>query len=169
MGGSIRVERNRLIDGLVLGICAAAAFGLGAADSHFDLPPVHQLLLVKRALFPQPAASLALLRSHRGEYYPVMTAYFAKMPGPADVVMLGDSITEWSDWRELLPNADVINRGIRGDTSDGVLERLPEVIRRNPRIVVLMIGVNDLYIGLPPSIPDQNIVAIARELRARGI
>ena len=32
-----------------------------------------------------------------------------------------------------------------------------------------MIGINDLQIGLPPSNAEQNIVAITKELSARGI
>jgi lysophospholipase L1-like esterase len=36
-----------------------------------------------------------------------------------------------------------------GDTSEGVLNRLDEVIGRHPKIVFLMIGGNDLQMGVP--------------------
>ena len=35
--------------------------------------------------------------------------------GSADIVMLGDSLTEWGNWHELVPEYRVINRGISGD------------------------------------------------------
>ena len=50
-------------------------------------------------------------------------------------VMPGDSLTEGIDWRELFPDVKILNRGISGDTSAGVLNRLDEVIGRHPKIV----------------------------------
>jgi len=49
--------------------------------------------------------------------------------------MPGDSLTEGIDWRELFPDVKILNRGISGDTSAGVLNRLDEVIGRHPKIV----------------------------------
>ena len=39
------------------------------------------------------------------------------------------------------------NRGIGGDDTDGVLERLKEVTSSHPRMVFVMIGTNDLAYG----------------------
>jgi lysophospholipase L1-like esterase len=41
----------------------------------------------------------------------------------------------------------VRNRGIGGDTSDGVLDRLEQITRATPTKVFLLIGTNDLYRG----------------------
>ena len=49
--------------------------------------------------------------------------------------MIGDSHNEGIDWRELFPDVKILNRGISGDTSEGVLNRLDEVIGRHPKIV----------------------------------
>lgn len=59
-------------------------------------------------------------------------------------VMLGDSITDGGLWNELLDNNTIQNRGIAGDTSDGVLDRLNSI---NPSIkeVFIMIGINDFF------------------------
>ena len=43
------------------------------------------------------------------------------------IVMLGDSITDEGQWDELLNNSKVQNRGISGDTTDGVLDRLDSI------------------------------------------
>ncbi|AOS44474.1 GDSL-like Lipase/Acylhydrolase [Lacunisphaera limnophila] len=63
------------------------------------------------------------------------------------IVFLGDSITQgWHDnFDDAFPTLRTANRGIAGDTTRGVLLRLPEdVIALNPAAVVLLIGTNDL-------------------------
>jgi len=67
-----------------------------------------------------------------------------------EIVMLGDSLTEWGNWHELVPEHRVINRGIAGDTSSGVLDRLQEVIERRPKVVFVMIGTNDIGLQSAP-------------------
>ena len=63
------------------------------------------------------------------------------------IVFLGDSITQgWKDdFMGFFGDLKVVNRGISGDTSRGLLLRLPEdVIALDPKAVVIMIGANDL-------------------------
>ena len=63
------------------------------------------------------------------------------------IVFLGDSITQgWNDdFRGFFGGLNVVNRGISGDTSRGLLLRLPgDVLDLNPRAVVIMVGANDL-------------------------
>ncbi|MEC1788780.1 GDSL-type esterase/lipase family protein [Schinkia azotoformans] len=62
----------------------------------------------------------------------------------ANVVMLGDSITQAVDWRELLNRNDVVNRGIRGDITEGMLNRLQYIYKLKPKMVFLMGGINDI-------------------------
>src|SRR5215467_2439827 len=66
----------------------------------------------------------------------------------AAVVMLGDSITEAAPWDELTSCRSIVNRGIGGDTTAGVLGRLEGVFKLRPRAVFLMIGVNDIALGV---------------------
>src|SRR5215510_12011257 len=100
-------------------------------------------------------------------YYRTRLDFFRQTVGDADVVMLGDSITEGIDWHELFPDVRILNRGIAGDTSAGVLNRLDEVIGRHPKIVFLMIGSNDLQTGVPVSAISANIRAIIGALEQR--
>ncbi|MFB6469119.1 GDSL-type esterase/lipase family protein [Cytobacillus sp. Hz8] len=65
----------------------------------------------------------------------------------ADVVFLGDSITERSLWNEFFPHTFVVNRGIESDTTKGVLKRLNNVVKLQPKKLFLLIGVNDLNSG----------------------
>ncbi|HEY4245674.1 MAG TPA: GDSL-type esterase/lipase family protein [Lacunisphaera sp.] len=84
------------------------------------------------------------------------------------VVFLGDSITQgWGDRLvPSFPELHVSNRGVSGDTSRGVLVRLPEdVLALNPRGVVLLIGTNDLEEGAAPEIIAGNVKLIIESLR----
>lgn len=69
---------------------------------------------------------------------------FVGLPLPAaNVVFLGDSITEAGNWPEWFPRYPVLNRGISGDTLEGVRARLATAIHR-PAAISLLIGTNDL-------------------------
>lgn len=62
----------------------------------------------------------------------------------ADIVFLGDSITHEGSWEEYFLECRTVNRGINGDTVQGVIDRLPDVLALKPRKLFLLIGVNDL-------------------------
>ena len=61
-----------------------------------------------------------------------------------DIVFLGNSLTAWNEWAEIFDNPKIKNRGIPGDATDGVLERLDNITAGKPEKIFLMIGVNDL-------------------------
>ena len=61
-----------------------------------------------------------------------------------ETVMLGDSITDGGLWNELLNYDLVQNRGIAGDTTEGVLDRL-DSINVSIKKVFIMIGINDFF------------------------
>jgi lysophospholipase L1-like esterase len=68
--------------------------------------------------------------------------FLARPSAGPSVVFLGDSITEFCEWDELL-GIPVINRGISGDTTADVLSRLDAVSIIQPTSVFLMVGIND--------------------------
>lgn len=72
-------------------------------------------------------------------------AGFRALPPVDDrVLFVGDSITQAAPWEELLPDMPVANRGIGGDTTVDLLERVGE-IHGHPRAISLLIGTNDLH------------------------
>ncbi len=82
-------------------------------------------------------------------------------------VLLGDSITDFFNWYELFYDFSknsgqaVYNRGISGDTTDRLLERLQEnVLNIEPKNIVLLIGTNDIGRGLPLSMSVENVSKI---------
>lgn len=66
-----------------------------------------------------------------------------------DIIFLGNSITANTDWTELLALPHLKNRGISGDITYGVLERLDEVIEGKPKKVFILIGINDISRNIP--------------------
>lgn len=85
-------------------------------------------------------------------HYPKRIEDFQKNPLKfGQVVMLGDSHTEQFDWnREITAGVTIANRGISGDTTDGVSKRLDEIIASHPSSVFILIGTNDLWTDASP-------------------
>lgn len=73
------------------------------------------------------------------------------------IMFLGNSITEGGNWRRLLADSSVINRGISGDNTFGVLKRFDEFIRFKPSKIFILIGVNDLSKNIPTDATIENI------------
>jgi lysophospholipase L1-like esterase len=83
-------------------------------------------------------------------------------------IFLGDSITEFADWQKLLNDPTVINRGIAGDNTFGVLARLDDVINREPEKLFIKIGINDISQNIPTDIIIKNITAIIKKVKAKS-
>ncbi|CDU02468.1 Lipase/acylhydrolase family protein [Vibrio coralliirubri] len=65
----------------------------------------------------------------------------------ADLVMFGDSITEWAPWADIFRNISMVNRGLAGDTTTGMLRRIDTTLNVKPKLVCFMAGINDLAQG----------------------
>lgn len=103
----------------------------------------------------------------RGHYPERITEFMQNPLGCGEIVMLGDSLTERYDWSGSLSVLQKVqNRGISGDTSDGVLARLEEIVASRPHSVFLMIGTNDLWTNNSPKKTSKNIEKIILALRA---
>lgn len=107
-------------------------------------------VLVAAAALP----SLAMAQAPPAEtimesaYWKHRASLFRSLPNPeGEICFLGDSITDGCEWRELIGDDRVTNRGISGDTSWGLMARIDEVTEGKPAKVFLMIGTNDLAWG----------------------
>ena len=84
---------------------------------------------------------------------------------PGGIVFVGDSLTENYNVYEFFKGYNVYNRGIGGDTTIGLLNRMKESIYDlNPSIVVLLIGINDFQLVENSSIDTiyENIIKIIK-------
>lgn len=61
-----------------------------------------------------------------------------------DIVFLGNSITHYCEWHELLGMPNIKNRGISGDVVDRMTERLDPIVNGHPAKIFVMGGVNDV-------------------------
>lgn len=78
-------------------------------------------------------------------YWNHKVSMFKLMPNTkGEIIFLGDSITDRCEWFELFGNPSIKNRGLSGDKTSGVLDRLSEVTESKPDKIFIMIGVNDL-------------------------
>ncbi len=88
------------------------------------------------------------------------------------VVFIGDSIIELYPTYELFAskNKIVYNRGISGDTSDRLLERMDKnALNINPDIVYILVGTNDIAKGREHSAIISNINNIIDKCKDKGV
>ncbi|MCD4737039.1 MAG: sialate O-acetylesterase [Bacteroidales bacterium] len=78
----------------------------------------------------------------------------------ADIVFLGDSLTEWFDLDTYFPGGKDLNRGISGDTTEGIIYRYDEILNAGTDKLFLMIGINDIFQGVPEERIEDNIEKI---------
>jgi len=91
--------------------------------------------------------------------------YVKANPGPVDVLLVGDSITQqWgAAWQKHFGSYKALNIGIGGDKTQNVLWRLDHggVEGIQPRLIVLMIGNNNMFFT-----PETGVAAAAKGVKA---
>ncbi len=107
--------------------------------------------------------------THRPNSFVLKADQFRSYPDSRkDIIFLGNSITAGTDWMELLGNKNMRNRGISGDITFGVLERLNEVTSGKPACVFILIGINDVARGIPDSVILHNYHRIIRRIKTES-
>ncbi|MDB5288588.1 MAG: sialate O-acetylesterase [Mucilaginibacter sp.] len=77
-----------------------------------------------------------------------------------DIIFIGDSEIEYFNTSELLPQYPIKNRGIAGDGSQDVYNRIGDVIKWHPRKLFIEIGTNDIGSGQPVDAIAKNMIKI---------
>ena len=113
-------------------------------------------------------AGMAQAQKYSPYYYQRVSLFETLGVDSRTVVFLGNSITDGSEWCELMGNAHVVNRGISGDTSEGVFDRLESVIAGKPAKIFLMIGTNDLAQDIPSERVADNIRRIVERVQSES-
>lgn len=104
--------------------------------------------------------------TYRPAMYPGKVGQFKSFAhSRKDFVFLGNSITTYTDWNELLRITNCKNRGIPGDITFGVLQRLDEVIDGKPAKVFILIGINDITRNIPDSVILNNYSRMITRLK----
>jgi len=108
---------------------------------------------------------------------------YAQAPAQRTVLVVGDSLSaeyglaRGQGWVALLARrvaaeklpVKVVNASISGDTTSGGRARLAPLLKTyKPQVVVIELGGNDALRGLPLNMTQDNLVAMARAVRAAG-
>jgi acyl-CoA thioesterase I len=107
----------------------------------------------------------------------------AAEPPRLDVVAFGDSLTAGPglEPHETYPavlqrtldaagyNYRVVNAGVSGDTTTGGLQRFERSLTASTRVVILALGANDGFRGVPVATVRRNLEAMIVVAKARGI
>lgn len=105
--------------------------------------------------------------TYRPSNYALKVEQFRSYPdSKEDIVFLGNSITAGVDWMELLGNPHARNRGISGDITFGILERLDEITAGKPAKVFILIGINDISRNIPDTVIVHNYEQIIARIKA---
>lgn len=112
-------------------------------------------LIVAFLLFTSPlfAQTITWDSVSRPEIYgPQLEQYRTFKRSSNDIVFLGNSITHWTNWNELLNISNAKNRGIPGDVTYGVIDRLGEALTGSPQKIFILIGINDVARNVPDAV-----------------
>ncbi len=101
-------------------------------------------------------------------YGPQLEQYRTFKRSSNDIVFLGNSITHWTNWNELLNISNAKNRGIPGDVTYGVIDRLDEALTGSPKKVFILIGINDVARNVPDTVILNNYQRIISGIKNRS-
>lgn len=110
-------------------------------------------------------------RQNKADNYAHLNKHYCEK---GQIVLAGDSITDMYNYYELfdsyrkISGKKVYNRGIGGDTSNRLLERLESnVLCLEPEKIVYLIGTNDIACGASVEYTAENIKALIEKTKAR--
>jgi acyl-CoA thioesterase-1 len=63
---------------------------------------------------------------------------------------------------------DIINAGVSGDTTGGGLRRLPNFLRHKIDVLIVELGINDAFRGVPVETQRANLQAVIDQTRAKS-
>jgi len=147
-------------------ISALFLLSLTSCSSQNDIPTPTSLIDTS-FLYPSATVVIPYHTAWTKTHYNERIAEFKANPLQlGDIVMVGNSITELGgNWGQRFNNSKVKNRGIAGDVTAGVLNRLAEIYYYKPKKVFIKIGINDLFHNeLTPEYVANNIKAIVDKI-----
>jgi lysophospholipase L1-like esterase len=161
---------------LITGIISIVAFSYVVFVGLYKTPPFKQLQQLKRLFVSREnEKSKYSPYSRENEKSKCSTCYLEKKSmfeqhgKQSKIVMVGDSITARANWQELLDRHDIINRGICGDTTSGILNRTVSIFSAKPQTIFYMAGINDINEGVAIEQIINNVNEFIRITRKNNI
>lgn len=158
----MKLFRNKIFRIVILCILAAAIVVAAVVYFAVVLPKQHQQAQLQQQIQAYRDSKMEQYRRENAEFddYEV------------DVAFLGDSLTDGYDLSRYYPQYLTANRGIGGDTTFDLENRLAvSVYELKPKVAVMLIGANntdtmlqnyeDILKGLQENLPDTKIVLLS--------
>ena len=135
-------RRARQLKGFVIVGCLfgilVSAFMSGFFVGHREVFPYEELRKLRWTLFPETKVKTTKKVSNKLEM-------FEEFSPDVDFVFVGDSLIHSGRWNESFPAISVANRGVGGDKTADVKNRLNTILSTNPKYAFIMLGINDIY------------------------
>ena len=144
---------------MVLTVCA---FGWGVYVGVYKSFPYDLVYELKQFVKPSP-----LTNERNGESKRI--SQFEFVNSKADVVLIGDSITEGAIWNEFFPQYRLLNRGVGGDKASDVQQRIDSIVSVEPKYAFIMVGINEIYQDISVKEIFGNYVEIVHKLQEKDI
>ena len=152
---------RRIIRYGIVSAVLTSLFIYGLLVGVYQIFPYSQILAFKQFFMPNPV-SVGRNKEYRIEL-------FEKFTPPAEVVFVGDSITEGGEWAEFFPNLKVANRGVGSDKTSDVLKRIDSIISVTPNTAFVMLGINDILNEIAIDEIVYNYGSVISSLKVKGI
>jgi len=160
-------KNTKMLTVILILVTAILFFTWGIISAHYKIFPFQQL---RQALAFVTGKDLDEKDSFfQQAYWKDRISIFSSSQATAKIIMIGDSITDHTEWHELFPGVSILNRGINGDTTLGVAHRLESIIATTPDTTFIMLGINDIAHNMPVEDILKNYIFIITELKAHNI
>lgn len=83
--------------------------------------------------------------------------------------MIGDSLIEAAEWHEMFPGTSIANRGISGDRTDDILQRMDAILAVGAQRAFVMVGFNDFAFNQPVAVSFENYRKIVDRLTEQKV
>lgn len=128
-------------------------------------PTLYYFSLALNALFILGLIVIAIV--YQDKIYKKM---FPRTSENTSFVLLGNSITQFGNWKKLLDRNDFVNSGMAGYTTGQYLFPLPEVVLKyKPKVCFVEGGINDFGLGLDVQRVYTNLIDIIIVLQKNNV
>ena len=148
---------------------AIIAYGIGLITGKYHIFPYQQIKHIKNFMVADKKNNLKADTKTNKYYYSDKKSFFEVNGSKADIVMIGGSIIDRAEWNELFSNISIVNRGISGDTTRDVLNRMESIYSTNAKKAFIMLGLNDLGRHIPVDEIISKYEKIVFQLKQHGI
>ena len=150
-------------------ICILPAYLWGVVSGYKHLFPTRQLFLLQNRLVSSGSLLSGTYLMHYVAQTKPRNTLFEAIQTQSDIVMIGDSLTQDGLWSEMFPAVKIANRGIGGDRTIDVLNRMGPILATKSKKAFILLGLNDFAYGVSVDQVFSNYIKIVQALQKNGM